>query len=453
LLETNGYPFRFVGRQFSSAVLPSFTKVNHEGYCGSVIAPPGVFAVHGYNTADAYLLKIVADALAITNNRPDLVLLLIGANDIGRGRDPYQVATNDMASLLDLIFTNVPEANVILARITSLQDANLPGFNYAAYATNVPIYNAALQTMVNQRRGAGQNVFLADMFSAVDYNTMFLPDHVHPNGAGLRSMANEWFARIQAITLKPQAFTSTLIHAGDNWKYYDAGQEPGTNWQEILYDDTGWRSGPARLGYGDPAVTTTISYGTDPTNRFVTTYFRHPFFVPWNFFVTNLNVRLARADGAAVWLNGQELYRTNLPSGPLSYTTLATARMTGFTPQIFYPLNRAVAGLPAGTNFLAVEVHKSAVTNPVFGFDLELATSGFLMPDPLLSISGTGAQFLLSWPETNGNSFSLFSATNLDSSAGWSAVNESAQTNAGQITVTQPYSDGAKFFRLARPNR
>src|SRR5262249_50879470 len=58
LLETNGYPFRFVGRQTSSAVPPTFTKVNHEGYCGSVIAPPGVFAVHGYSTTDAYLLKI-----------------------------------------------------------------------------------------------------------------------------------------------------------------------------------------------------------------------------------------------------------------------------------------------------------------------------------------------------------------------------------------------------------
>src|SRR5215510_2558447 len=30
LLETNGFPFRFVGRQTSSAVPPTFTKVNHE---------------------------------------------------------------------------------------------------------------------------------------------------------------------------------------------------------------------------------------------------------------------------------------------------------------------------------------------------------------------------------------------------------------------------------------
>ena len=151
LLETNGYPFTFVGRQASSQ-FGGFTKVHHEGYCGAVIAPPGVFAAHQYSTANNYLLKVVADALAVANNRPDVVLLLIGANDIGRGRDPNFVATNDMPNLLNLIFSNVPNANVILAKITSLQSANL---GYGSFATNVPIYNAALQSMVNQRRALG----------------------------------------------------------------------------------------------------------------------------------------------------------------------------------------------------------------------------------------------------------------------------------------------------------
>src|SRR6266536_1142024 len=40
MLETNGYPFTFVGRQISSPS-GSFTKTRHEGYCGAVIAPPG----------------------------------------------------------------------------------------------------------------------------------------------------------------------------------------------------------------------------------------------------------------------------------------------------------------------------------------------------------------------------------------------------------------------------
>src|ERR1051326_3649203 len=147
MLETNGFPFTFVGRQISTPQA-GFSKTHHEGYCGAVIAPPGVFAVHGYNTTDAYLLKIVAEALTNSANRPDLVLLLIGANDIGRGRNPYTVATNDKSNLLNLIFTNVPNANIIISKITSLQNAQL---NYGPYATNVVIYNAALQSVVDRK--------------------------------------------------------------------------------------------------------------------------------------------------------------------------------------------------------------------------------------------------------------------------------------------------------------
>ncbi len=217
LLQTSGYPFMFVGRQASFPVLPSFASVNHEGHCGAVIGPPGVFAVHGYNTSDDYLLKIVADALA-TNAQPDLILCMAGVNDIGRGRDPYQVVHRDLAALLDLMFSNAPNVHIILAKITSLQDAVLPDLNYGAYATNVPVFNAELQSLVNARRGLEEQVYLADMFSAVDYGTMFLPDHVHPNSSGQRAIANEWMARINSITVRTNQFVSTLIHGRDKRK-------------------------------------------------------------------------------------------------------------------------------------------------------------------------------------------------------------------------------------------
>ena len=231
LLDTSGYSFTFVGR-VASVPSGSFTKTNHEGYCGAVVAPPGVMTspVNGYAGTNVYLLKIVADALA--NATPDLVLVLIGANDIGRGRDPYLVATNDMPNLLDIIFSNAPNASVILAKITSLYSANASGLNYGAYATNVPTYNAVLQAMVNQRRALGQNVSLADMFSVVSIDTMFNSDHLHPNAMGLQAIAQEWFTRIQAITITTNQVTSTLVHGGDVWKYSDTGQDPGTNWSQ-----------------------------------------------------------------------------------------------------------------------------------------------------------------------------------------------------------------------------
>ena len=450
LLENNGYPFIFVGRQASSTAI-SFTKVKHEGYCGAVIAPPGVFAVHGYTTTNAYLLKIVADALAVTANTPDLVLLLIGANDIGRGRDPFQVATNDMANLLNLIQSNVPNAYIILSKITTLQDANLPGLTYGAYATNVPIYNAALQSMVNQRRAAGQNVFLADMFSVVDYGSMFMPDHVHPNTFGLTMMAREWLARIQTITQRTNIFANSFIHGGDAWRYSDLGLDLQTNWAQPGYDDSAWSSGLARFGYGDPAVATTINFGPDSNNKFITTYFRRSFAVPWNFALTNLNVRLARADGAAVWLNGQEIFRTNLPSGPITYTNQALTQVTPLNSHVFYQTNIRVLTPLTGSNLLAVELHQSQPTNTMLGFDLELIGSGNAVPPPSLSIGESGTNIVLNWRLTNAEGFRLYSTTNSSLTTGWSLALDAVQTNGNQNAVTQPADAAGKYYRLQRP--
>ncbi len=447
LLETNGIVFTNTGR-LQSTGYPGFTKRRHEGYCGTVIAPPGVFAVYNYSTTDAYLQKIVRDALAITNNRPDLVLILIGANDIGRGRNPWTVATNDMPNLLSVIFSNVPNANVILAKMTTLQNANL---GYNAYATNVPIYNAALQAMVNQQRAAGQNVFLADMFSAVDYSTMFLSDHLHPSPPGLRAIATEWTTRVLSIAVRTNLITSTLINGGANWKYSDTGADLGTNWAQPNYDESVWSNGIARLGYGDLATATSVSFGPDANSKFVTTYFRRQFVVPWNAVITNLNFRLARTGGAAVWLNGQEAFRANLPSGEITYTNLALSAMTGYTVHIFYPTNLAV-NLLAGTNLVAVELHQSSVTNSTLGFDMELIGSGYLLPTPSLSITtASGGNFVLNWPETNGGSFALYSTTNLAAAGNWSPEPSPIYTNGGQIIVTQALDTTARFFRLQRP--
>jgi lysophospholipase L1-like esterase len=450
LLQSHGYFFKFVGRQASIPVNPSFTSVNHEGYCGAVIAPPGVFAVHQYTAANAYLLNIVSDALAVTNNTPDLVLLLIGANDIGRGRDPYQVATNDMPNLLDLIFSNVPNVNIIIAKITSLQNANISGLTYSNYATNVPIYNAALQSMVNQRRALGQNVFLADMYSAVDYNTMFMADHVHPNATGLQAIANEWLARIQAITIRPNTVTSTIIHGGDTWKYSDTGQDLGTNWTQINYDDSGWSNGVARLGYGDIVNATTVNFGPDPDNKYTTTYFRHSFVMPNNVNFTNLNFRVNAVDSAVVWLNGAEMFRTNLPAGPIAYTNFALSQVTGYPDYVFYQTNQVVSNLPSG-NLVAVELHQSSPTNSDLGLDLELIGTGVPVTPPSLSIGLTGNNIALGWPVTNANGYALYSTTDLTVNGGWAMAIASLQTNGGQVTATLPPDPTTRFYRLQKP--
>jgi hypothetical protein len=357
-----------------------------------------------------------------------------------------------MSNLLDIIFSNAPNANVILAKVTSLYGANLAGLNYAAYAANIPIYNAALQTMVNQRRALGQKVFLADMFSVVGIGTMFISDNVHPNAAGLQAIAQEWFTRIQAITITTNQVTSTLIHGGEVWKYSDTGQNLGTNWSQPNYDDSGWAGGAARLGYGDPTVFTTVSYGPNATNRYITTYFRDSFVVPGNVNFTNLNFRLARVDGAVVWLNGQEAFRTNLPSGPITYTNLALQAVVPIragTPYIFYPTNIAVSNLPAGTNLVAVEVHLFATNRTALGFDLELIGTGSF--SPALSIMSAGTNVFLAWPVAGGTGYTLYSSTDLTAPGSWTIAAATVQTNGGQYVVTVSPDAITRFFRLQKP--
>lgn len=439
LLDTNGFPFTFVGRQTSTAS-PGFTKLKHEGYCGAVVAAPGLFGAHQYSSAQNYLQYIVPQAL--TNAIPDVMLILIGANDIGNGRNPYLLATNHMATLLNIIFSNAPNVTVVLAKATRQENV------FVSAGANIPIYNAALQAVVNQRRALGQKVYLADLYSTVTYPTLF-SDGLHPTAAGLQLAANEWLARLQTITVRTDLVNTVLINGGANWKYHDKGQDLGTNWTQIDYDDSGWSNGIARLGYGDAATATTVSYGPQSNNKYVTTYFRRPFVVPQNVVITNLNLRVARADGVAVWLNGQEIYRTNLPAGPISYTNLASSVMTYYTRHNYYPTNVPV-NLPAGTNWIGVEVHLSSVTATAMGFDMELIGNGYLLPTPSLSITPAGDNLLFSWPTSSG-SFTLYSTTNLTDTASWTTVSAAMQTNDGQITVTQSVDSSAKFFRLQQP--
>src|SRR5512136_17507 len=134
LLQTNGYAFTNLGRWISTST-PTFTLTRHEGMDGAVIAYPGVSPAHGYPASSNYTRLTLAHAL--TNVTPDLFLIDMGVNDMGRGRNPYFVATNDMAALLDMIFAKAPAANIVVGKPTSITYASI--LSYLTYGTNMPI--------------------------------------------------------------------------------------------------------------------------------------------------------------------------------------------------------------------------------------------------------------------------------------------------------------------------
>ena len=105
-----------------------------------------------------------------------------------------------------------------------------------------------------------------------------------------------------------------LLPAGSVWKYLDNGSDQSTAWRATNFDDNAWRSGPAQLGYGDGDEATTVGYGPDSNNKYITTYFRRRFDVADRSSFTNLLLRLQRDDGAVVYLNGLEVFAATCPA-------------------------------------------------------------------------------------------------------------------------------------------
>ncbi|MDQ3063515.1 MAG: hypothetical protein M3R14_11755, partial [Acidobacteriota bacterium] len=114
---------------------------------------------------------------------------------------------------------------------------------------------------------------------------------------------------------------TTLVARGSAWKYLDNGSNQGTAWSSPAFDDSSWASGNAQLGYGDGDETTIVSYGGNPNAKFITTYFRKAFTIANPADFASLNLGILRDDGAVVYLNGTEVYRTNMPTGAVGFQT------------------------------------------------------------------------------------------------------------------------------------
>ncbi|MBN1672131.1 MAG: hypothetical protein JXR37_13915 [Kiritimatiellae bacterium] len=155
-----------------------------------------------------------------------------------------------------------------------------------------------------------------------------------------------------------QSASTTLLPVQSAWKYDDTGLDLGSAWREAAYDDSGWAAGQAQLGYGDGDETTLIGFGP-VTNKTKTTYFRTSFSLVDPSAYSHLDVLLLRDDGAAVYVNGQEVLRSNLPEGvPIAYDTEPVAPI-GAQDESAYLSQRVRADmLVAGANVVAVEIHQ-----------------------------------------------------------------------------------------------
>ena len=171
----------------------------------------------------------------------------------------------------------------------------------------------------------------------------------------------------------PQQISDTVVASGAVWKYLDDGSQPPTNWSGQTFDDALWASGPSQLGYGDGDEATVVSFGGDSNNKHITTYFRRAFDADLSGgSVVSVTLRVRRDDGVAVYLNGVEVVRDNLPSGTLTSTTTASSVVGGASESQWFEYSIDPSLLVDGDNLLAAEVHQISGSSSDITFDVEL---------------------------------------------------------------------------------
>lgn len=153
---------------------------------------------------------------------------------------------------------------------------------------------------------------------------------------------------------------------GSEWKYEDSGSDLGTSWKETSYADACWSYGNSKLGFGDPVTTTINDHGS------ITYYFRKHFNVVDAGTINYLKLDLVRDDGAVVYINGNEVLRSNMPNGTLDYLTAAATNVSGTDETDSRSVIITGEHLVDGDNVIAVEVHQDLPSSSDVGFDLAL---------------------------------------------------------------------------------
>lgn len=175
------------------------------------------------------------------------------------------------------------------------------------------------------------------------------------------------------VTPTPSGTSVHLIYLPSVWRYWDQGTDLGTSWQALNFDASTWALGASPLGYGDP-VSTTVSYGSNASNKYVTTYFRQKFLLGNPADYNNWVVKLRRDDGIVVYINGVEVVRDNMPAGVIGYRTFAPT-YAGDDGNTVFTFNIPSNVFVQGENIVAVEVHQNAVTSTDLRFELSLSAS------------------------------------------------------------------------------
>jgi acyl-CoA thioesterase I len=161
-LNKRGYKIDFVGSlRNSSEALPD---PDHEGHSGWRIEE-----IHR-------MIRVW-----FSRSQPDIILLLIGTNDLAQGYD-VERAPDRLNALIEEIFLQLPKVQLFVASIPPIGE---PFLNQRVIS-----YNRSIANLVQQKQTEEKSIYFVDLYYILSLDD--LPDGVHPNREGFRKIARVW---------------------------------------------------------------------------------------------------------------------------------------------------------------------------------------------------------------------------------------------------------------------
>lgn len=207
-LKADGYHYDFVGTQTDK--YQSDHDGDHEGYSGARIDQ-----VYDklYGNPNAWGGAVEAND-SVKNNQPDLILVMLGTNDMRQGLwpssgwgDPSITILTNYEKLLRAMLKDSPEAEIILCGILRNTSGDIdPAHDWEKNDTdnNEPIapriepFNKALKEMVERLAAEGLAITWVNPHDAI--TEAMIRDGIHPTDEGFTVLGDVFYEGIVEIT-------------------------------------------------------------------------------------------------------------------------------------------------------------------------------------------------------------------------------------------------------------
>ncbi|NCG22104.1 MAG: hypothetical protein GWP91_24065 [Rhodobacterales bacterium] len=218
---------------------------------------------------------------------------------------------------------------------------------------------------------------LATEFTPIDERDNVSVFHVEPNLlqsgenvlavevhlAGPNSPSGSLEARLRTDVSTP------LLPQRSTWSY--AVGVVANDWNTPNFIDATWMTGKAPLGYDSPLVATFIPGGT-ALDRPAVSRFRARFEVADVDAIDALLLEGLRGEGAVVWLNGVEVWRSNVGQREVEQDGFTPVSLPAGWAEISMETLIDKSALVNGSNVLAVQVHIGDIFQDTMVFDMGL---------------------------------------------------------------------------------